>query len=466
MPKVKIYQNHENITLGCVFGAKLSEVLQINHMHISLPCGGQGGCKKCTVNVDGHKVLACKFTIEKDVEVQLNSATNVEIFKTESIKSSKNLGVAVDIGTTNICAALIDLSNGKILQRVETANLQSAFGADVLSRILSSQNSFVQMSAVAKRQILEIKAMFGVSENLPTVVCANSVISHIFAGVSPEKLGVYPFEMSEFFGRKIGEDYIVRCISSFIGGDVVCGILSCNMLENKENSLFIDIGTNTEIVLKFDDEIIAASAPAGPAFEGVGLKNGMNAAAGAIKSAKIIDGEIACETVGGVPAVGICGSGIVDVLAVFRELNLIDENGSINHETDSKYVTIVGDETCLTLDNVVITGEDVRQILLAKGAICAAIDTVLKGEEVEKVYLAGKFGEYLNLMSAVKIGLFPANFLGKVQIVEDAALSGATSLLCNEKFKEKSIEIAEKIEVIDLTSDENFEEKFIENLRF
>ena len=465
MPQVKMYDNDKITMIECNPGAILSDILNLKHFHVALPCGGQGRCEKCTVDVNGRDVLACKYRVESNVEVRLNSIKKPNFGTINSAENGGSFGIAIDLGTTNISASLVDLKSNKIIETIEIINKQSAYGADVLSRVMNSRRSLQVMHETTSRQILEIKNAFKLSKFSPCIICGNSIMMHILANVDPAPLGAYPFEMKEFFGREIASDYLTRCVSSFIGGDILCGIFSTEMLTNRGNSLLVDIGTNTEIVLKYGDELIAASAPAGPAFEGVGLKMGMAASAGAINSVRLENDRVVYKTVENAPAIGICGSGIVDVIAVFRKLNLIDENGAINSEIESEYIAKYGDKIYLKFGDVIITCEDIQQIMLAKSAIRAAIDVVLNNRILETVYLAGEFGKHLNLQSALKVGLFPPDFAGKVQIVENAALTGAAKILCNKNLKAKSVEIAQKINVINLTENENFGQIFIENLR-
>ena len=438
------------------------------------PCGGKGICKRCTVKVNGKPQLSCKYIVETDIVVEDMGEKEVFSFigAEETGEVTENMCFCLDIGTTTMALALVSLDNKSVVKTVAATNPQRIFSADVISRIeYSVNNSFCEMHLKLLEQINRIIAELS-EEDVKTVVTGNTVMLSIYLGVEIESMGKYPYTPKELFGKEMTVSdkkvYLPRCISAFIGADIYCGLIASGIY-NKERAVLIDIGTNGEIVLKNKEKFICTSAAAGPAFEGAGLSCGMGAYEGAVSKVYAQGTNLRYKTIGKAKPTGICGSGIIDFISQLKIYNVLSEEGIINkegHPFTHLIYEVDGEKRIYLSDcDIYITQKDIYNILLAKSAILSSLETVIEEEQldynhIECVYLSGGFANYMDIESAVKIGLIPFELKEKIEIIGNGAGMGALILSQNLKVKIKDAEF----NVIELNNSSHFNEKFIKNL--
>lgn len=445
-------------------GEKLSDVLIKNGIYVDRPCGGKGTCKKCTVLVNGKAKLSCQYIITSDMEVTVPEKN--EIISETGIRTvtsrTENVCFALDIGTTTLALALVSLDNKAAIDTVTRTNPQKMYGADVISRIEYCRKS--SHTALHKILIDEINSMinsFGCAKDVPLFVSGNTTMLHLFWGVDPSSIGVAPYmpvflEKRTADGGEIGLEGISRveslpCISSFVGADIVAGLNYIVNPTDGKYSMLIDLGTNAEIALFSESEVVCTSAAAGPCFEGANISCGMNASDGAVYAYS----ESGCQTVGNAAPKGICGTGLVDVIAELL-YDEIDETGYMEKEIFE------------IADGVSISQTDVRQYQLAKSAIFSAVESLLKykklmHDDVEKVYISGGFSAKTNISNAVKTGLVSKKFENKCVSLNNSSLLGTINYACG---KDKTASILKNSEYVDLSSTNDFSQLFIENMMF
>jgi len=498
--KIKIKIVPEGKILEVEQGTLLQEVLF--QEGVEFPCGGKGICKTCRIKVidgvwepnavekkvirkkdleDGWR-LACQGIAQNDLIIELQKVKDEILVDNRRIhfKPQEGIGVAVDLGTTTVVAQLIDLKTGDLLGTVSELNQQAQFGADIMSRItfaLIPENKIIIQKVITEQiwkmiQSLIERTKRRFNELKRVVIAGNTVMHHLFCGLSVESLAFYPFETSTvdlqiLEPAQLGwicegrfKIYFLPCIGSFVGSDILCGILSTALFNNVSLSLLVDLGTNGEIVLGNCNKILCTSTAAGPAFEGARISMGMRATTGAISKVWINQNELNYKVIGNVPAKGICGSGLVDAVASALELGWVNKMGKI----------VNGSQIHL-IDSVVITQNDIRELQLAKGAISAGIRMLLvlwnsKVKNVKTAYLSGAFGNYINIESAKNISLLPYE-LFNVLPAGNTSLHGAKIVLCN--FSENEMQfnsLRKNITNIQLKSLPEFEDLFVEQLIF
>lgn len=507
---------------------------------IETPCGGKGTCGKCKVTVTKpyyKEVLACQTKIcdgmeiivgRKDSMVVLTNGGSISekfnehvneyvnrnvVLKEETVdepeKVESNAGTlaACDIGTTTVVCYLIDKETGQIISTRSGANPQRSFGADVLSRIDAAARADDNDKANGGLQMMHsqiVSLLNGfISEMLMecgrTKVClfsvaGNTVMCHLLMGISPEKLGRAPFMPDEYFGREfnpldIGLEncqtmIIFPAVSGFVGGDITAGIMetvNCNEL-----TLYLDIGTNGEMALGKGDRYVCCATAAGPAFEGAQIEMGMPASKGAVDKVWLEGRRIKYSVIGNDRPVGLCGSGLIDALAILLEAGIIDENGTIlsGQELPILFRSYVfeleaedaaqSSESSLAVHiapGVYITQEDIRKLQLAKGAIAAGIDILFKEYgckpcDLDILTFAGGFGNYIDKASAAAIGLFPPELLDRAKEVGNAAGNGAVSAALSQEAWESALDISGKMRYIELASYPHFDEIYVEHMNF
>lgn len=413
----------------------------------------------------------------------------------------KLYGIAADIGTTTIAIYLINLNTGKTESVYSCLNPQKAYGDDVITRIQYSVENDDGLKQLNEAVIVCFnKAISTLSEKMnidskniySMVLAGNTTMLHLFMGIDPKRLSVSPFvpvttSLEEFCASALGlginpEAYVsvLPGVSAYVGADTLCAILGSSMLNEGETALLVDIGTNGEIALYANDRIYSCSVAAGPAFEGAHLRNGVGGIEGAICKV-ILTKDIYYTTIGNVEPIGICGSGIIDATAQLLEKGLIDYTGrmldieELSSDIDEKIkagLTQADGMSAFELyNNIYVTQKDIREIQNAKAAIAAGIKTLakyagVKLDEIQKVYLAGGFGSYINVASALKIGLLPSEFEGKVTACGNAAGTGAIMAL-NSKACFRQLEaIKEKTTYIELSGNNEFVDYYIESMTF
>ena len=399
-------------------------------------------------------------------------------------------GAAVDIGTTTLAAYLVDLTTGEEVAVTSALNPQKAWGDDVITRADHAKAGGLEalQAAVAS----EIDGMIGRlchtagvdrSSIAHVVVAGNTVMMHLFAGVSPEHIAQAPFTPAftsamELPAAALGLHLhpnaavtMLPCVSGYVGADTVAGLLAAGMNEQFEPSLLIDIGTNGEIALAAAGKLFACSTAAGPAFEGAHIRCGMGGVAGAINTAVVEDG-IRFTTIGGEPARGICGSGLLDLVAGLLDAGVIDETGRLERDNAPGWVSF--DEEGIVIDSVSgvkLTARDIREVQLAKAAVAAGIDVLLAEagigvEDVKTIYLAGGFGSYLDKRSAGQIGLIPLALADKAVAIGNSSGAGAKAALLSTEAMEEAKRLAKAIRYIELSARQDFQQAFIEKMLF
>lgn len=478
-------------------GITLSEALRKRGASLAMPCGGRRDCGKCLLWAKGaleepsareaaflakhqnenppirgfRPRLACFAVMLGDCEVLLpQGEMHVEMNSMqrplpEYDGAEKHaLGIAVDIGTTTIAARLYDLPSGKLLAERGERNQQIAFGADVLNRIAyADARGIAPLTESISTQLRKI--IFSLTDTFSRmVITGNTTMLHFAAGLNPHGIGQAPFTPESLFGAEFSilhdsvKAYFPCCISSYVGADISCGILATDLCAGG-NKLMVDIGTNGEMALFAGGRLFCCATAAGPAFEGAEIERGMEAAAGAICRVYLSDGGIRYETLGDVPARGICGTGLISALRVMLETGVLDETGMMEAE---KFP--IGDS------GVYITSRDVRQLQLAKAAIAAGIDSLLRAANVSAgdigaLLLAGGFGK-LCPEDAAAIGLIPPALESKARAVGNTALEGAARLLFSRGERDIAREIASRAEEVGLASSPFFTEKYMEHMLF
>lgn len=493
MHTLTIVQNGARHTLPAADGASLDALLRQAVPMFALPCAGNHTCGKCRVWVAGAVEppsaaecalldarslaegirLACFCRVRGDVTVTLTEREAAPVLawnRTPDFAHTEGgFGFAVDIGTTTVAMHLYDRESGAVLAERVAENAQRGFGADVISRIEACKPQGMDtLSARIAEQLESLAAdcmrQAGVKRIEESVVTGNTTMLHLFEGIDPATLAVAPFAVPSYFGgisrRTLAGApvYLPRCVGAFVGADIVCAVLAADLLSGGVQ-LLADIGTNGEIVLAQNGKLLCCSTAAGPAFEGAGLSCGMPAAPGAICAVRAQNGGPVCETIQGEPACGICGSGILDALAVMRELEAMDETGYMEEDFS------------LGSADLCITQKDVRQIQLAKSAVCAGILTLmeqasLSPDAVARFSVAGGFGSAMNCDSAAAIGLFPAALRDKTDFIGNGALGGAAMLLMNRDLRADSERLAGEAVELSLSASPVFMERYIDCMSF
>ena len=413
------------------------------------------------------------------------------------------LGMAFDIGTTTIVGYLLDLYSGKELSVVSTLNPQTAFGADVISRLTFAnheENGLIKLQGTVVEAINYLineaveKASVTRSQIYGISIAANTCMHHIFLGINPQSIAVSPYvpAFSEFlvldaselnvFINQAGKVFMLPNIAGFVGADTVAVLLSTELDQSEEIKLVIDIGTNGEIALGSREKIVACSAAAGPAFEGAQISSGMRGAVGAIDHVYYRD-KLEYSVIGGGKPMGVCGSALLDVVAGLVELGILNKRGKfltfeqltnpaakrfkknlIEYEGQGAFLLAEADITVHGRP-IMITQSDIRELQMAKGAMAAGIKVLMEtygiqAQDIKEVLLAGAFGNYLNPHSACVIGLIPLELESKIKMIGNAAGTGAKlALLSSSEFR-RAKEIAEVVKFVELGSYPRFNSIF------
>jgi uncharacterized 2Fe-2S/4Fe-4S cluster protein (DUF4445 family) len=489
-----LISNHPPLLAG--HGACLLDVLTANGIILSAPCGGRGICGKCRVRIlngrvegtqpdrDGT-VLSCHARVVEDLTLELPAAL-LDGARTEidTAITCATADVLLDVGTTTLAWAAIDRESGKELMRGTELNPQRPYGADVLSRIHAwseGKGEVLQRLILdATRKILtHVKHATGADVQDLTVV-ANPTMLHLFLGVDPSTIGVYPFTpVFKDTRRCTGEELslpvkavtLLPSAHAYIGSDVTAGALATGIADNEGTHLLVDVGTNGEILLSHNGHLLATSCAAGPALEGACIECGVGGIAGAICHVSSTHGTLHFETVDNAPPVGICGSGLIDLIALLVAEGLIDESGAWDEETESSLASRLLGERFYLCDTVYLSQADIRQFQLAKSAIAAGIVTLLAEQglgtqDVDAVYLAGGLGYYMNVENAIAAGLLPDFSPERIKTVGNSALTGAYLYATDAAAKEKIEHVASDTEILELSFSARFSEEYVERMSF
>lgn len=495
--QIKIISPEGEQTVFAEAGSTLLDVLRGHKLQT--PCGGRGTCGKCTVYLQKskakEKVLACRTAAEDGMEVfvplpemmQMNSRT-----ENVTIDEKGAYGIACDIGTTTVVCQLVRRDTGEILLTRGEMNVQWGYGADVISRIKASMDGMGQRMTDGIREqlgsmILRLCADAGILPQSISymAVAANTTMCHLLTGLRPDSLGRAPYVPESLFGDIYssqqlslpftGDVYLLPAVSAFIGGDVVADVLSEALDKTDKFTLLIDIGTNGEIVLGCGEKFWCCSTAAGSAFEGAELCCGMTAAQGAICRVFWQRGRVFCETIGEGSPVGICGSGVIDALAMLLEIGAIDRSGRmldadkdyIPEELEPYLYLEQGEPAFWLSDEVYITQTDVRKLQLGKAAIASGVETLRHAcgdSEIKALLLAGGFK--ISPESAASIGLIPQELLSVTQAVGNGAIKGATMALCSDDHRSRLNQIQSSMNYLELSNIPTFQEAYIRNMMF
>lgn len=393
----------------------------------------------------------------------------------------QNFGLAVDVGTTTLVMELVDVESGRTLDLEAALNSQSKRGADIISRLtyaLSDTRRAAELRELVLETLNQMSRRLLVRNRISplsiyeAVLSGNTAMSHLLLGVPVDSLAKAPYfavfsRLSSLNAREVGlaihpqgKVYFAPNIKSFVGGDISSGLLAVKLAARPGNFLFLDLGTNGEVVLKAGEEIIATSTAAGPAFEGMNISCGMPALAGAIYKAE--DGRpLQVATIGSSAPQGICGTGLIDLIAIYLARGEISSSGAIQNP----------EKRLAVAPGIVLTQDDVRQMQLACAAIKSGVQLMLKvkGLAVEKldgIYIAGAFGSYLNIRNSMALGLLPRMEEQRIVFVGNSSLAGARLLLLAREEREEVESLVQRIRYLSLASDREFQDHFIRALEF
>ncbi len=420
--------------------------------------------------------LACRTRVLGEAAVELPEAGEAAVLLEAASRVRpeaplfRRYGVAVDIGTTTLAARLYGPAGE--LAHAGMRNPQAARGADVISRIsYALAGGGAELRETVCRALGTLVHLLAAKANF--VLTGNTCMLYLLTGSDPECLSHAPFEASRRFGETLAAAelslpsapgaiaYLPRCISAFVGADIVTALLAARLCDRGKTALLADIGTNGEVVLFREGRLLCCSTAAGPAFEGAGLSCGMPGLPGAIDRVTENGGILRFHVLGGGPARGLCGSGAVDLIAELLRCGTLEESGLFTSEAEA-----------FTLpEGLALTQRDVRMIQLAKSAVSAGIRTLLRRtgtppDEVARLAVAGGFGSYLNLANAAEIGLLPRELLPRTEVLGNAALAGAAELLCDQKLLARTEVFADGAETVELSGDPDFLEYYTAGMLF
>jgi uncharacterized 2Fe-2S/4Fe-4S cluster protein (DUF4445 family) len=439
---------------------------------------------------------------EGDWSVTVTLRDDQEVICVEPGDTTKRVyGLAVDVGSTKIAAYLLDLNEGKVVATASAPNPQIPFGEDIISRVSyasKGEKNLKQLQGVViaciNKLLLDACEAAGVniSDVYDAVLVGNTVMHHIFLGISPRFVALSPYPpaisssttvRAKDIGLKMNPAanvYVPPNVAGFVGADAVADVLATEIYKSKSLSIMIDVGTNTEIVLGNAQRTISCSCASGPAFEGGHIEFGMRAEPGAIENVYVDPSNLepGFKTVGDERPRGVCGSGIVDAVAAMLKSGIINKYGLINTKLNSgrirtqgvpQYVLSWKEENDVGYD-IAVTQRDVQEIQLAKAAIYSGATILMKhlsveAREIQKVFLAGAFGTYVDPQSAVMVGMYPDVPLERVQFVGNAAGSGARMALLSRQVRESSERTVRGIGYVELAADPSFQREFTEALQ-
>ena len=436
---------------------------------------------------------------ENDWKVTVTVARHGENYRILRIEpfdtAQSHYGLAVDVGTTTVVAQLLNLNTGEVLDVEGCHNKQASFGEDVISRVIFACGKG-GMDPVQQAVVKDINTLIAglvkkreiSREEIDIIVAAgNTTMSHLLMGLTPCSIRLDPYvptadEFPQIRASEIGIHInprgileVMPCVASYVGGDIVAGVLASGISENEAVKCLIDIGTNGEIAIGNQDWLVCCSASAGPAFEGGGTRCGMRATDGAIEKVAIRDGELHYETIGGKKPRGICGSGLIDCIYELVRNNIIGQDGKFDRQREDarlniedgipEYIIAYAHET-ETAAHVVITESDIDNLIKSKGAVFAAIKSLmdyigLGFDTIDTLYVAGGFGSFLNIPKSVAIGLLPDIPLEKIKFIGNSSLTGARACLLSADAFETCLNISRSMTNIELSTHQPFTDEYI-----
>jgi uncharacterized 2Fe-2S/4Fe-4S cluster protein (DUF4445 family) len=463
------------------------------------------------LTVDLHVLrLLPKVLREADFKVTAVVVDDVLIAVEPGDTSETRYAIAFDLGTTTVVATLLDLTLGTPVAVASRLNKQQPFGGDVITRISATMmdpEALGRLQTLAGETLDELAQQVCVEGGVDpahvyeVAVAGNATMTALALGIDPEPLGVAPFVMTTshppvVLAEEIGLHLHPRAraamfpsLGAYVGGDIIAGILATGMDRDKRTRLFIDVGTNCEIVLSDGDTIVSTAAPAGPAFEGGAIRCGMRAADGAIEVVRITPDTVELQVIGDVEPMGLCGSGLVDVVAELAKIGLLDHSGRlITDEAAAELVpglvdrlTKIGEERVFVLHRptpetdvtecVYLSQRDVRELQFAKAAIATGWTLLLEQlglehDDIQQVLLAGSFGSYLSPASAIRIGLVPKLPVLRIVSAGNVAGEGAKMALLSLRERAGAEALLGEVEYVELSDRADFNDKFVDQLAF
>lgn len=438
------------------------------------------------------------YAAERDVTTVYGGSDS--LFEEKGDSSGESFGVVVDIGTTTLVVSLVDLMLGVELATASALNPQSRHAQDVLSRIkmAADEHGMAELHngviGEINRLIREVSDQAGVrrARIYEVVLSGNTCMLHLAVGVNPASLGKYPYTPAlscdsyleaATVGLGIapgGLVYLPPIISAYLGADISAGLQAVRLHEERDSILFVDIGTNGEMALSHGGQLWATSTAAGPAFEGMNITFGMRAGEGAIERFSFLKGgAVKIKTIGAKEPAGICGSGLMDIVAALVSHGVLGKNGKLVSPEKSELPPGIADRLVqrdgktvfLVTDQVWLTQKDVRQVQLAKGAIRAGVEFLLReagvaASSLNKVLIAGSFGFHLTAQSLTTMGLLPPEVAGCIEFVGNTAKSGGEAFLLNRDSRREMVEVVKGISVLELANCQDFDRVFVDCLSF
>ena len=519
---VKVCAGEKTYSLLVKENESILDALMAQDASFSAVCGGTGRCGKCKIRVmDGYLPatasdhayftkeeldcgmrLSCKAHPSEPVQIELNFKGEADFQAIASYQQHKQnasgegvvaaseadgFGIAIDIGTTTIAIQLISLKTRKPLATHTSINHQRNYGADVISRIKAASEGKAEAMRKSVQQDLAkgIRTVVGNSGILPEkvtelTIAGNTTMIHLLMGYNCNSLGKFPFtpvniELIEDTYENILNDHFLSAririlpgISTFVGGDIVAGLYTCDIDRSKEYSLLIDLGTNGEIALGNRDKIIVSSTAAGPAFEGGNITWGVGSIEGAISGVSITEQGPIIRTINEKAPTGICGTGVIETVSELLRVKLVDETGCLDEDYFEDGYPLAKNSEGM---DIVLTQKDIRELQLAKSAVRAGIETLflrygIEKDEVSHVYLAGGFGYKLDCQKAIDIGMIPAEFAGKVEAIGNSSLGGSIKCLLEKDGAQRMSAIGSSAAEINLSADKAFNDFYVENMLF
>ncbi len=559
MPSIHVVSENENRIIQCIPGENLMESLRQHGVDVNAACGGKGTCGKCKVHVEffsreaerclqitetekqsltpeeirGGIRLACQVLVTQNMRVTLRTLkSKIQIltdgflpdYPKDEIGNPGEYGVATDIGTTTIACCLVNLATGEICQRGSGANPQVPYGMDILTRISYEQthpdNGVLLLQQAVVSGINDIIRQMCREEGIDTEsvirisVSANCTMMHMLLGVNAESIGRAPFvptftESRKLRASKVGLTpshalvYCLPSVSSYIGADIVSGAYVCNLRNRVGNVLFIDIGTNGELVLSRDGDMNSCSCAAGPALEGMNISCGMRGEDGAIQRVFIRPNGVKLDVIGNTEPRGICGSGILSALKEFLRIGVVRRSGAFLRkeripegdyranlvkadEEGRRYVLLYPGVHERSFDpnrteksehsdkksaKITVTQQDIRQLQLAKGALLSGFRVLLRNagleaENLDEVLVAGQFGSHLREEDLTGTGILPACLQNRIQYVGNTSLTGAVMTLLSKKARTDMEELANDIQYTELGETKDYQYLLAECMEF
>ena len=505
---------HKDATMEVIQAKKnerLLEVLRRHNIFVEAPCNGKGLCGKCKVVAKNHGydlhpleegflssdevtsgvILSCLHEVDRNLDIYIKGRDDNHEIETgyrpftvkepgydERAYSRANhpVGIAVDIGTTTLVVSLVNLVTHQVVAIKKILNPQKAYGADVISRIMHVGEDPEHTLGALVRDAIEDMAKALIEESgynsahiESMVISGNTTMIYLLLEMDPSALAIAPFatvdmamkvcDARELFSRTHGfKVTILPWISAYVGGDILAGLYATHLLDEGANVVFVDIGTNGEMVLKTGRRMIAAATAAGPAFEGANIRCGMGSVGGAICEIKSDGKGYDVETLGDSEPLGICGSALIDAVALLHRQGIVDDMGFMA-------------EPVMFYKDIGIYPEDIRQVQLAKAAIMAGIDVLLEEagltyEDIDHFYLAGGFGSHLNIDNSAYIGLIPPRVTDRVTVVGNTSLAGSVRYLLEKNGAGEIEALKSSVEYLELSTNMAFNNAYVLGMTF